>query len=91
MQLKIDKSNGHSLLKIFHISKQRSEELLCIVEEVYNEIKGGVPGTVKPISLYYEKIANNCDTIEEYTFCLHNFIFNAAKIGTPVDSHEFTN
>lgn len=89
MKLKITNVHTHLIHEKFGIGKQRMEELFDFVEQQYNKaIRDGV--NVKLVT-YYTAIADFCNNIEEYTLCMHCFIFNLSGVGKPADSNEFKN
>lgn len=83
MQLKFDRSNPafeKRLDKQFGISETRIEFLFDAMENIYNKLKVGVDG-VKHLGDAYVEIAKICNNPEEYTVCLHVFIFKCARTG----------
>jgi len=88
MNLKIVNEQSAEISIKFGITSQRRDELLAHVEKVYWLV---AKGTVTPLVAQYEKIAEACNTIEEYTMCMHCFIMNISKIGRPIDDSLFKN
>lgn len=89
MKLNIFNDNTHSIPEKLGVSKHRREQLYDFVENLVNSIEQGASRT--PLVKYYAIIAEQCENIEEYTMCMHTFIFNLAKIGKPVDSKDLQN
>lgn len=61
------------------IPKEREIELMHFLFDMHREILSST--TAKNLTAYYERIAEACNTLEEYTMCLHLFIFYLSRHG----------
>lgn len=70
---------GNAISQELGITEQREEELLRILYVMHKEIGD----STRPVILvnYYKRIAAICNTLEEYTMCMHLFIFYLARHG----------
>jgi hypothetical protein len=71
------------------ISNEREIELMSLLYEMHKEVVG--TPEAKSLTPYYGRIAEICNNIEEYTMCLHLFIFYLARHGAlkdETDLHE---
>jgi len=86
----IDTSKSPSLIGILGISRERAEFIMDFVGVLYDEVRVNAPRTV-PLSVYYKRLAEETKTINEFAFAMHNFVFNLAAVGTPMDSKKNQN
>lgn len=89
MELKIVNPHSENISVKFGISNERKEALASMIEEIYNRICITIPAT--PLVAIYQEVAERCDTIEEYTMCMHMLLFNISKIGKPIDDFSIKN
>lgn len=78
MELDYEKSIDHSRLdKQLGIKEERLLELLSLLDnEAYPKaVEAGTLGEA------YAIICNACNNIEEYTLCMHVFVFKIARTG----------
>lgn len=88
MKLNIIKQDSHNISVKFGISEQRAQYLCYFVGQIYEQVKSDM---LVPLVSVYQKLANECTCIEEYTMCMHMLIFNLSKIGKPHDDMVFNN
>lgn len=78
MELKLIETGNSYIPAIFGISAERTNLLLEKLSEIFQE---ECNIEVLPISKSYQKIAQLADTIEEFAFMLHVYIFHKARNG----------
>lgn len=89
MKLNIVNAGSHQIDKKLGISAARTVELFDFVEQQFIQLKA--QGINIRLVDYYSAVADFCNNIEEYTLCMHCFIFNLASAGTPLDSQQVGN
>lgn len=72
-------ATGRTITESLGVDKEREQELLDIVLEEINRIDDS--GGAAPLSQYYQRIACECRNLEEYTVCMHTFLFAITKNG----------
>lgn len=86
MQLNIDLETPIFFRHIdrqLNISSKRVEELFTSMEDIFNELatKSKLDENGGSMGAAYKKICALCNNIEEYTLCMHAFIFRSARSG----------
>lgn len=79
MELKIDLETpafSRNIDKQLGVSEKRLNSLFKKMESIFNELL-----TEGNLGAAYKKVSSVCDTIEEYTMCMHVFIFRCARTG----------
>lgn len=66
---RLDQQLSISQERVFEIFKFLEEEAYPVLMET------------KSLGCAYEKICEYCNTLEEYTLCMHLFVFKAARTG----------
>jgi len=86
MNLNIDFSRSEFARRIdrqLDIPERRVNELFAQMEEIYSKLsvdsKAGINGG--SMGHAYKQIAAICNNIEEYTLCMHVFVFRSARSG----------
>lgn len=82
---------SHDITARLGISKERADELMSILTEESLKLSDqGEKGDI-PLTDYYASIAEKCNTLEEYTACLHCFHFWINDIGALANDPMFNN
>lgn len=89
MKLNIAKQQTFLIDEKLGISRARKDELFAFVEQRYEMVK--TKAIMVRLVDHYAVIADFCNNLEEYTLCMHVFVFNLSGIGRPSESKEFTN
>lgn len=78
MKLNVRKQ-AHSLDEALGITEERRMHLVDVVCEQVEIVKQKAGVTL--LSQHYKALAENCTTLEEYTMCMHAFLFALSKYG----------
>ena len=74
---------------MFGIDSLRIKELKKFVHDYFKSNVAIPAPTI--VGMHYEAFANKCNTLEEYTLCMHYFIFLLARTGSLMDEREIIN
>lgn len=86
----LERKEGEAKLdKAFGITNARRNHLMSVVEQQIEAIEDN--GGVMHLSRAYKDIAEACDTLEEYTMCMHTFIFFITQHGALATDPRFKN
>lgn len=89
MKINIENADTHLIDEKLGISVARREEIYKFIEQQYYDVMS--KGINIRLVDYYVAIADFCNNLAEYTFCMHVFIFNLSGAGEPSDSSKFKN